>query len=1379
MNYISDYLHRYRTLRLPNDRRLWAVLLCVLTLSCRMEAQSPPTLAISLSPANPQFTDTVAVSAKLTGSAGQPTGTVSYTIDGGTAATSTVTNGVAYFPISPLAPGSHTVAVSYSGDGSFGALSAQSQPFTVSDRPRQINGSTYFLNPSIYVAEGGTFSAFGIGGVAVDKNQNVFLAYGTTGPYPVAPAVAEITSGLGYKTLPVQGIGTDVRLAVDPAGNLYLADPTHSSVLEYSTGGVQTTLSIAGLMAPSSITYDAATQSLFILDSNLGGVIQYNLSTQKQTTLFSGVKSLNPAVATDGAGGIYYVSAEQLMFRAADGTTSPIYGQFVPPGTSAVNSTILGLAFDPVRKYLWVSTATGGGMSTIRLDADHHASFVGGSVNSDRGQLNLDSAGKAYTPSTVYTDGPYAANGGPAITQFGAGGIVPEAVVQLPSGSVGPVGGAGSSPGVYSSITQEPIEAPNGYPIGFGAISFPLVLTLSDGTNISLPVYGTGYGQWMISTPGFVAPLTLPVGQAGGIAYAAPYRGYGDTIYVSDTTTDSVKTVVYQYQQNGVAQIYSTGTVAFTGLSHPGQLAADGAGDVWVMDQGAASGGTRVLRRDSNGGQLVAYSAATGDPLGLLQSVSAFAVDGQQAVYLGGTGKSGGTITRVDARGLETPIATGITAPVVLALDAASDVYEVDTTGTLSKITPAGTVTTIASGLTTPTAISLDASNTVYLSSASAKGVLTIAPDGTQNTISIAGVANPTIAVVDYIGSIHVVDGTTQTTYVDYRYTATDTINFGTVAVNSTSTRDYTVTSIGNLALLPLTTTLSQGTYAPFSFAAGPSNGCQFAGAGTPTALAPGQSCQVEFKYQPTKTGTDSASAELDSGSILSIISIGPGLFWKLTGTVTNSPAAAPVPVLAPSSIAFGNIIVGTTSATQTATLSNTGNTPLTVSSLSLSGGGAGSFTETSSCGAAVAAGASCTITLACKPTATGAVSASLSATFPSPLTAQSSTLSCTGTAAAAAQAALTPATTDFGTVTTGTTSAAKTFTLANGGNASLAITSVAVNGSGFIVAGNTCASSLAAGNACTITVTFTPANAGSASATLSVVDAVGTQTAALTGTGAAPTAPQAALTPATASFGDVNVGATGTAQTFTLKNAGTASLTVGSVTLNGTNASVFTIGSNSCGTALAAGASCAVVVSFAPSAAGSATATLSVVDAVGTQTSALSGNGVAVTAPDFAIAATPPTQTSSAGGVVSYAISITPMKGFTQAVALTASGLPTNAKVSFAPASVTPAGGAATSTMTITLPAQVAAEHEPFRTWPAGGSALAAGLLILPLWRRKRLMKSIACLLAVAGMTAAISGCGGGFGLPANTVIATYSITVNGTSGSLLHSTSVQLTVK
>src|SRR5262249_32248525 len=187
-----------------------------------------------------------------------------------------------------------------------------------------------------------------------------------------------------------------------------------------------------------------------------------------------------------------------------------------------------------------------------------------------------------------------------------------------------------------------------------------------------------------------------------------------------------------------------------------------------------------------------------------------------------------------------------------------------------------------------------------------------------------------------------------------------------------------------------------------------------------------------------------------------------------------------PVAGLAPGSLNFASQNVGTTSAAQTVTLTNSGTAALTISSIALSG----DFAQTNNCGSTLAVNGTCTINVTFTPTATATRSGTLSVTDNAAGSPHTASLSGTGIAPAAS---LAPSGLTFASQNVGTTSAAQTMTLTNSGTAALTISSIAV--SGDFAETHNCGTPLAVNGTCTINVTFTPTAAGTRSGTLGVTD--------------------------------------------------------------------------------------------------------------------------------------------------------------------------------------------------------------------------------------------------------------------------------------------------
>jgi hypothetical protein len=99
------------------------------------------------------------------------------------------------------------------------------------------------------------------------------------------------------------------------------------------------------------------------------------------------------------------------------------------------------------------------------------------------------------------------------------------------------------------------------------------------------------------------------------------------------------------------------------------------------------------------------------------------------------------------------------------------------------------------------------------------------------------------------------------------------------------------------------------------------------------------------------------------------------------SGSVSQTVKAAPIAVLTPASLSFGNQQGGTTSGPQSLTISNpNGTAPLLISSIQLQGTNPTYFTESDSCTSVAAVTGSCTITVKFAPpaNATGVATATV-----------------------------------------------------------------------------------------------------------------------------------------------------------------------------------------------------------------------------------------------------------------------------------------------------------------------------------------------------------------------------------------------------------------
>ncbi len=442
-----------------------------------------------------------------------------------------------------------------------------------------------------------------------------------------------------------------------------------------------------------------------------------------------------------------------------------------------------------------------------------------------------------------------------------------------------------------------------------------------------------------------------------------------------------------------------------------------------------------------------------------------------------------------------------------------------------------------------------------------------------------------------------------------------------------------------------------------------------------------------------------------------------------IANPAAGNVVVAPVASVSPSSLSFAGTIIGTPAATRTATLSNTGNGPLSISGVSFSGVNAADFSNSGTCtsGASVAAGGSCSLVVGFTPASTGSRAATLSVTHNASGGTSSVALTGTGNPAPAASISISQSLFDYGAVVIGTTSPVQTVTVTNAGTAVMSFGSVSVSGANaaeFARSGGTCASTLGIGASCTIAVAFTPSALGARSASLSIASNAsnGTPSVTLVGTGTPVPAPISSLNTTTVSFGTATIGSA-VSQSLTLSNSGNATLSISSVAISGSSA--FAIASNSCGATLAASATCTVVINFTPASASAVSGSLVIADNASGSPRSVTLSGTGTSAP------TPQPRWVSAAPLV-YATTDVGQSSASQIATLTNAGnapfTPTSIALGGAAAADFQRGGscqvgtpvAASQTCTVTIsfaPSQAGSRTASVSVTTDGGAVLALQL--------------------------------------------------------------------
>lgn len=490
-------------------------------------------------------------------------------------------------------------------------------------------------------------------GIAVDVDGNVYVSeFGNhtvrkitpTGDVSTFAGPLGVVFGTPAPTGNVDTTGNNARfgtpqgLAVDGAGNVFVADQTNRTIRKITSAGVVST--IAG---------QAGSQGN--ADGGVGGAL-----TAARFVAPFGV-TVNTAARTAGTAATALYISDGGMVRKLDlaaGTVTTIAGSTSTSGNSG-NVDATGTA------------ARFGAAFGVALDATDENLYVADQTNHTVRAVLLSTTGVTTLAGSAPTVG--SANGAGADARFnfpqsaapdGLGNIY---VADSANHVIRKIDSAGNVTTFAGTVGTTGSPASSDGPAAGAKFNNPAGVATDSANNVYVADMGNNAIRKITIAGGNVTVSTLAGSTAGG---------GGASGYVNDTGT----------------------TARF---SAPTGLAVDSSGNVYVADRG-----NQVIRKITSGGvvtTLAGYPGSQGNADGTgfdarFGNPSDVAVDSHGNVYV--ADRSNAQLRKVTSSGVVTTVLYEGNLSLGVGVDADDNVYASGSFGVVFKITPTGTVTAIA-----------------------------------------------------------------------------------------------------------------------------------------------------------------------------------------------------------------------------------------------------------------------------------------------------------------------------------------------------------------------------------------------------------------------------------------------------------------------------------------------------------------------------------------------------------------------------------------------------------------------------------------------------------------------------------------------------------
>ncbi len=604
-------------------------------------------------------------------------------------------------------------------------------------------------------------------GIAVDVSGNVYVADSYNNRIRKISPTGVVTTLAGYTRGFTNGVGTAAQfdtpsgVAVDASGNVFVAESSNSAIRKITSGGVVTTLAggtsgykdgvvaIAQFKQPMGIAIDAA-GNLYVADTFNHRIRKISLAGVVTTLAGSGTSSFADGIGTaasfsaprnitvDSSGNIYVADTFNKKIRKITlvnvVTTVAVDTQFVFPKGVAINSfgDIYVSGSDKIKKISKNTVLTGTptaadvGTHNVVLKADDGN---GGAVNQSftitvKGKPTLTTAAATtITASRATVNGNVTANGGATITERGfvyalTANDSSLTLAEVNNTTVFKVIVTGTTGAFTKALTG--LNANSGYSV----IAFA---TNSVGTTeSSIKIFTT-----INTAPTFTSTAVTSVNEGSAYTYNITTNDVdGDAVTVTAITKPSWLT----FGKIDILSTIGAGTVGNTDgdkttaqFHDPTSIAVDASGNMYVGTNGNYTGTHIQIRKITPDGIVSTFagggSSGSLDGTGTnatFSSIYGMDIDDTGNVYVA----DGNSVRKITPERVVTTLGT-INQVTDVVVDSEGNVYGAEyNTGHLYKIVPGSAAVLFAhsaTGGSQVAGLSIDDSNNVYISSRGGK----------------------------------------------------------------------------------------------------------------------------------------------------------------------------------------------------------------------------------------------------------------------------------------------------------------------------------------------------------------------------------------------------------------------------------------------------------------------------------------------------------------------------------------------------------------------------------------------------------------------------------------------------------------------------------